>query len=242
MATLMLKPLVSDYLDVVTGGGELEFRVEELEFDGECCAIGRSIGDMEVRRKTGRPSWPCGARPRVSSRPTPRRTSHLMTGDRVIAIGTPDQIIKLEELIVTSAGATELASDRRGSGIVITELVQRVVDGWAEEQGWAEVPAVRAGAPRGGGPRRLRDAALHAVGQARPRRPPSAGRGAAHPPARRPRRRPAGGAHRRGRAGLPQLHPERSRLLRGHGGMLAAGRRHRPGRTARASLGSTWSS
>ncbi len=53
MATLMLKPLVSDYLDVVTGGGELEFRVEELELRGECCVIGRSIGDMEIRRNTG---------------------------------------------------------------------------------------------------------------------------------------------------------------------------------------------
>ena len=51
MATLMLKPLVSDYLEVVTGGGELEFRVEEFELSGECCVIGRSIGDLEVRRK-----------------------------------------------------------------------------------------------------------------------------------------------------------------------------------------------
>ena len=53
MATLMLKPLVSDYLEVVTGGGELEFRVEELELTGDCCVIGRTIGDMEVRARTG---------------------------------------------------------------------------------------------------------------------------------------------------------------------------------------------
>ena len=51
MATLMLKPLVSDYLDVVTGGGELQFRVEEVELAGDCCVIGRSIGDMEIRRE-----------------------------------------------------------------------------------------------------------------------------------------------------------------------------------------------
>ena len=43
MATLMLKPLVSDYLEVVTGGGELEFRVEEFELAADCCVIGRSI-------------------------------------------------------------------------------------------------------------------------------------------------------------------------------------------------------
>ena len=44
MATLMLKPLVSDYLEVVTGGGELEFRVEEF------------AADRQVLRRSGSPS------------------------------------------------------------------------------------------------------------------------------------------------------------------------------------------
>jgi voltage-gated potassium channel len=99
MATLMLKPLVGDYLEVVTGGGELEFRVEELELAGECCVIGRTIGDMEVRARTG--ATILAVRRAVSGifETNPSPDSHLNTGDRIIAIGTPAQITKLEELI-----------------------------------------------------------------------------------------------------------------------------------------------
>jgi len=53
MAALMMKPLVSDYLEIVTGGGELEFRVEEFELTNRCCVPGRSIEELEVRKRTG---------------------------------------------------------------------------------------------------------------------------------------------------------------------------------------------
>jgi voltage-gated potassium channel len=105
MATLMLKPLVSDYLDVVAGGGELEFRVEELELAGECCAVGRSIGDMEIRGKTGATILALRRAATGEFETNPAPASYLMTGDRVIAIGTPEQIVKLEELLMASAGA-----------------------------------------------------------------------------------------------------------------------------------------
>ena len=77
MATLMLKPLVSDYLEVVTGGGELEFRVEELELDG------RVLRHRPVHRRPGgaqadRGDHPGGAArgARESSTPT-RRPSRI---------------------------------------------------------------------------------------------------------------------------------------------------------------------
>ena len=98
MATLMLKPLVSNYLEVVTGGGELEFRMEELELTGECCVIGPSIEELEVRKRTGATILAVRrASGAFDTNPAP--DSHLFTGDRIIAIGTPAQITKLEELI-----------------------------------------------------------------------------------------------------------------------------------------------
>jgi len=103
MATLMLKPLVSDYLEVVTGGGELEFRVEELELGGECCAIGRSIGDLEVRSRTGATILAVRRAATGVFDTNPAPDSYLNTGDRIIAIGTPAQITKLEELLAASA-------------------------------------------------------------------------------------------------------------------------------------------
>jgi voltage-gated potassium channel len=103
MATLMLKPLVSDYLEVVTGGGELEFRVEELELTGECCAIGRSIGDLEVRTRTGATILAVRRAATGVFQTNPAPESLLNTGDRIIAIGTPGQITKLEKLLAAKA-------------------------------------------------------------------------------------------------------------------------------------------
>jgi voltage-gated potassium channel len=104
MATLMLKPLVSDYLEVVTGGGELEFRVEELELAGDCCSIGRSIGDLEVRARTGATILAVRRAVTGEFETNPAPESRLSTGDRIIAIGTPSQITRLEELIAAPSG------------------------------------------------------------------------------------------------------------------------------------------
>lgn len=99
MATLMLKPLVSDYLDVVTSGGELEFRMEELELTPVCCAIGQSIQDMAVRKRTGATILAVrhGQSGVFDSNPSPDVI--LAPGDTIIAIGTPGEIVKLEELV-----------------------------------------------------------------------------------------------------------------------------------------------
>jgi voltage-gated potassium channel len=99
MANLVLKPLVSDYLEVVTGGGELAFRVEEFELNAQCCAIGRSIEDLGVRKRTGATILAVRhARTGVfDTNPSPE--SRLSPGDMIIAIGTPVEITRLEELI-----------------------------------------------------------------------------------------------------------------------------------------------
>ena len=116
--------------------------MEELELAGECCAIGRSIGDLEIRSRTGATILAVRRAATGVFDTNPAPDSHLKTGDRIIAIGTPAQITKLEELIVAPSGVRAAVPERTRQP-VITELVQRVVAGWAEEQGWAETPAVR---------------------------------------------------------------------------------------------------
>jgi voltage-gated potassium channel len=103
MAALMLKPLVSDYLEVVTGGGELAFRVEEFELTAKCCAIGQSIEELGVRRQTGATILAVrrGDTGAFDTNPSPE--SRLKSGDMIIAIGTSAEIAKLEELIGASA-------------------------------------------------------------------------------------------------------------------------------------------
>jgi K+/H+ antiporter YhaU regulatory subunit KhtT len=98
---------VSDYLEVVTGGGELEFHVEEFELKGDCCSIGRSIGDMGVRSRTGATILAVRRATTGIFETNPEPASQLHAGDRIIAIGTPGQITKLEELLAAPA-TTEL--------------------------------------------------------------------------------------------------------------------------------------
>ncbi|MHB9112462.1 MAG: potassium channel family protein [Thermoleophilia bacterium] len=101
MATLMLKPMVSDYLDVVTGGGELELRVEQLQLSGDSPVIGKSIRDLEIRQKTGtsvlairKPGEPFDTNPSPDTR--------LQEKDILITVGTPSEIRLLEQLLETN--------------------------------------------------------------------------------------------------------------------------------------------
>lgn len=98
MATLMLKPLVSDYLEVVSRGGEIEFRLEEFALNGTCEVAGRSIRDLDIRRATGATVLAVrrGASGQLETNPGPDLV--LEETDVLIAIGTPADIGKLEEL------------------------------------------------------------------------------------------------------------------------------------------------
>ena len=105
MATLMMKPLVSDYLEVVTGGGELEFRVEEFELTNRCCVLDRSIEELDVRKRTGATILAVRHARTGAFDTNPSPDLRLEAGDMVIAIGTFAEMAKLEELIATPPGA-----------------------------------------------------------------------------------------------------------------------------------------
>src|SRR5665811_1017935 len=98
MAGLLLKPLVNDYLEVVAGGGEIEFRVEEFALNDTCEIVGRSIAELEVRKRTGATILAVrhGSSGLFDTNPNPGLI--LGDGDVIIAIGTPVDIANLEEL------------------------------------------------------------------------------------------------------------------------------------------------
>lgn len=97
MATLMIKPMVSDYLDIVTGGGQLELRVEQLRLSCESPILGKSIADVRVRQETGSTILairkPGGA---FDTNPSP--STVLEENDIIIAAGTHEEISALERL------------------------------------------------------------------------------------------------------------------------------------------------
>ena len=101
MATLMLKPMVSDYLDVVTGGGELELRVEQFQLSADSPVIGKSIKDMEIRQRTGASVLALRRRGEpFNTNPSP--DTILDKNDVLIAVGTPAEIRSLEQLFTSA--------------------------------------------------------------------------------------------------------------------------------------------
>jgi len=102
MATLMLKPMVSDYLDVVTGGGELEIRVEQFKLTPGSPVIGKSIRELQIRQRTGAivlaVRKPGGT---FDTNPDPDTT--LEEDDILIAVGTLSEIQSLEQLFAPAA-------------------------------------------------------------------------------------------------------------------------------------------
>lgn len=99
MANLVLKPQVSEFLDIVsTAGGPMpELRFEEIVVDEHCEPCGRSIGDLRIRNETG--ALVIALRKADGSfDPTPDADAILEAGDVLIGVGTTEEMARLEAL------------------------------------------------------------------------------------------------------------------------------------------------
>jgi voltage-gated potassium channel len=102
MANLMMKPMVSDYLEVVTGGGELEIRIEQFHLFGGSPAVGKSIEELNIRQITGT-SILAVRKPGGSFDTNPNPHTLLEENDVLITAGTPSEIQSLEKMIIAPA-------------------------------------------------------------------------------------------------------------------------------------------
>lgn len=97
MAKLALKPQVAAFLDIVTTHGGPDMRFEEIEVTSACPQAGRSIRSLRVRRETG--AVIVALRKRDGSfDTTPDPDATLDAGDVLIAVGTEEELRRLEEL------------------------------------------------------------------------------------------------------------------------------------------------
>ena len=109
MAAMLLKPMVWDYLDLVTRGQYIEFNVEDIEWRIDDVEIqpnshldGKSIDEAKIYSVSGALILAVKKRG-VGFDTKPSKDMRLDAGDYIIAIGTVDQLGKLEE-IATSKG------------------------------------------------------------------------------------------------------------------------------------------
>jgi voltage-gated potassium channel len=100
MANLILRPQVTDFVDVVTTASGNDLRFEEIEVTSTCGQGGRSIRQLDVRKESG--ALIVALRKRdgtFDTTPTPEAV--LDVGDVLIAAGTDDELRALERLFAS---------------------------------------------------------------------------------------------------------------------------------------------
>lgn len=97
MATLLLRPLVADFLDTVTHSEKLELLLEELTVSEDSPMVDRTIGELAVRSRTGAIILAIQRKDGSMVR-APDGDTLLHAGDKLVALGTRAQLRSLEKL------------------------------------------------------------------------------------------------------------------------------------------------
>jgi voltage-gated potassium channel len=95
IASMVLKPVVSDFLDTVMHGEKMEFQLEEMTVGKDSPLRDTSVRDADIRRKSGAMVLSI-YRAGGSFESDLHGDTKIGEGDRLIVIGTPDQLEKLE--------------------------------------------------------------------------------------------------------------------------------------------------
>ena len=94
MAAMVTHPVISDFLDVVSHGEQVEFRLQEVELKEGCPLAGKSIKDARVRDATGAYILAVqGQDGDVNTNPS--SDTVLRLGDKLVALGTEAQLNSL---------------------------------------------------------------------------------------------------------------------------------------------------
>ncbi len=98
MSNLLIRPLVCDYLDIVTHGHELEFQLEEQIISPNSILCGKSISENKLREKTGVLILAVKKKAgEFNTNPAP--TTLLESGDTIVVMGTKGQLESLQNLL-----------------------------------------------------------------------------------------------------------------------------------------------
>jgi voltage-gated potassium channel len=96
MANLVVHPFVADYLDLVTHGHEVEFRLQDVELPAGSPLIGKSIREGMVRDRYG--TYILAVRhPDGTVDTNPSMDTVMLPGSVLVVLGTPQQIDALSE-------------------------------------------------------------------------------------------------------------------------------------------------
>jgi voltage-gated potassium channel len=96
MANIVIRPHVTDFLDVVTLDGGIELWLEELIIQPDSALVGQTVGKTDIRRRTG--VTLVALLRHEGGTVMPDASTTLQTGDEMIVLGTREQLANLEVL------------------------------------------------------------------------------------------------------------------------------------------------
>jgi voltage-gated potassium channel len=98
MASMMTKPQVTAFVNVLTSSRESSLGFEEIEVHQSSDAVGRTLGELDVQGRTG--AYIVAIRKgggQLQLRPV--GDARLEAGDIVVGLGSVDEVARLEELL-----------------------------------------------------------------------------------------------------------------------------------------------
>lgn len=96
MASVMLRPAVVTFLDEMLHVPDQTLRVDEVHADRVPDAVGKTLGDLDIPRRTGMLVMAIRSR-ETGYRFNPAPETVLQAGDILIVVGTPEQIAMLHK-------------------------------------------------------------------------------------------------------------------------------------------------
>jgi K+/H+ antiporter YhaU regulatory subunit KhtT len=112
MASMVIRPRVVDFLDVVSGGQRTELRMEEITLSAGDPYAGRTIGETHIRSETGAYVLTIhSADGSLNSNPDP--ASLMQEGDRLVVLGSDEQLLMLANRACADAGVCYAPIHRR---------------------------------------------------------------------------------------------------------------------------------
>jgi len=98
IATQLLSPTLTDFLDVVMHSGKLELWLEECRVREGSVLHGKTVAEMDVRRKTGANVLAVRRHDQGAILTNPPADLRFEPGDVLIALGTREQLLALDSV------------------------------------------------------------------------------------------------------------------------------------------------
>ncbi len=99
MASMMMKPVLHDYLDTMAYGTDLEIQLEDLELYEGSEVMGKTLQESAIRKMTG--ATILSIKKENGQLITNPPVSHVLEkGDRLILVGTAEQLEKANQKIL----------------------------------------------------------------------------------------------------------------------------------------------